>query len=151
MQLLLSVPIVLCTPSGHLGCAACRPHAGVPPQNGGKSQRLEFIKPTAFFQCVSSIPKQFMQSSAGTIRCAALQEIPVIALGVCRADKPPEQSLRAGCSGSGSRGSLFGFTQNCSPDQAPPGCLTKEQNKQVQVCAAAPRFPYGALCSIEHC
>lgn len=50
-----------------------------------------------------------LQSTAKTIRCAAIQEIRVIALPVCRADKPQEQSLRAGCSGSGSKGSLFGF------------------------------------------
>lgn len=95
-----------------------------------------FCKPT-FSQRISSIPKLFMRSTAKTIRCAAIQEIRVMALPACEADKPGEQSPRAGRSGSGSKGSLFGLTKICSPNQAPPACITKDQNKQAQVCVVA--------------
>lgn len=90
---------------------------------------------------ISSIPKLFMPSAAKTIRCAAIQEIRVIAPGVCGADKPPEQSPGAACAGRGSKGSLFAFTKSGCPSRAPPACLTKDQNKQAQICAVAPYFP----------
>lgn len=142
VQLLLRVPIVLGPPGPSWLWDVCWSSYS----EWQASPRDYFFKAT-FFKRVSSVPKLFMQSTAKTIRCTAIQEIRVIALRVCKADKPQEQSLRAGCSGSGSKGSLFGFIKNCSPDQAPPGCITKDQNKQVQICAAAPYFPYGALCS----
>lgn len=142
-----SVSLLSCaTAAGHLGCPGCGTCSGIPTLNGRQVLETIFFKPT-FFQCISSIPKLYMQGTAKTIRCTAIQEIRVIALWVCKADKPQEQSLRAGCSGSGSKGNLFSFTKNPSPNQAPPGCITKDQNKQVQICAVAPYFPNGALCS----
>lgn len=106
-----------------------------------------------------------MQSAAKTIQCTAIQEIRVIALPVCKVDKPQEQSLRVGCSGSGSKGSLFGFTKNCSPNQAPVFCYSKRQSQTNSNMCSGSMLPvlfvvfyivnsgffYSNACELTHC
>lgn len=109
----------------------CHPSAAAPlcptvPAVLPRGRVLEFLLELS----ISSIPELFLPSAANTILCAAIQEIPVTAPRVWGADKAPEQSPGAACTGRGSKGSLFAFTKSGSPSRAPPGCLTKEQTNK---------------------
>lgn len=146
-QLLLCFPVALAGHLGHPGCKTCWSSCS---EWHASPRGCSFFNPTFFPRTFPQFQKYLcraLQKPSGAL--LSRKSVWLLSESV-RLISLKNKALGLGLVGVVAKEASLVLQKKCSPNQTPPGCITKDQNKQVQTRAVAPYFLYGALCSFSY-